>query len=594
MEYCSTFFKKVVLLTIFLVNFSVWAVETPEYYQRLSEQSHPPESYNFLLKAADLEFSAGHEEAGYALLHQIPTDPNNSIVEAYKQILLTELALKKKNVQGAFTTLESLSSVQQLPFSLAIRYYTAKAIAHRGVGQLLESVQARVLLDPLLKEEPENTAQNRRIIWETLMQVPLRTLKLAKIAPPPDILGGWLSLAYITKEYAAKTNQLSKALAEWHATYPLHPANMIAPTPLEEHIALFLPFSGPYQSAGEAIREGFLTAHYGNTLPKKPSIRLYDTTQYTSLSELYRQAIAAGASLVVGPLTKEEVKQMAHWSNRDLMVPTIALNTPDTTRKLPDHLFTFALQPETEGISIADQLSTTGYHHAVLFSSTTSSNKRAAIAFNQQFVALNGTVLNQDYLLPQANLGKTVSHLLQIDDSQTRAQLLKKIVGRKIDFQPRRRQDIDAIVLMSSPEQARQLRPLFDFYYAQDLPIYALSNVYEGMPNPTKDQDMNRIVFCDMPWILDDQHPLHAHKMALEALIGDKMETEARLFAFGLDAYQLTTRINQLSNSPSAHFLGATGHLFIRDHHTVERQLAWARMQNGAPKLLKDQHNAHF
>ncbi|HRE30628.1 MAG TPA: penicillin-binding protein activator, partial [Candidatus Berkiella sp.] len=65
------------------------------------------------------------------------------------------------------------------------------------------------------------------------------------------------------------------------------------------------------------------------------------------------------------------------------------------------------------------------------------------------------------------------------------------------------RQDVDVIVMAAPPAQARQLKPLFDFYYAEDVPVLATSSIYSGSQNPRSDRDVNGVVFCDMPWLLD-------------------------------------------------------------------------------------------
>lgn len=571
--------------------------ETPAYYERLAKFSQAPESYMLLLKAADIEFSQDNEDALLDLLNQVP-DKVSPIVDAHKNILIAEIKLKRDDNPGALKELESLNAFQNLPLHLAARYYTVRAIAYQNTSQFLASAQERVFLEPLLKSDPERLLENHQAIWSTLSQLPVHVLKLTKIAPPPDPFGGWLALIYITKEYAATPEQQAKAITAWRKTYFNHPGNTMIGAPItpkieapaatttsSEKVALLLPFSGAYQSAGEAIREGFMAGYYA-TKTDKPSIKIYDTTQYSSMSQLYRQVTEDGATMIVGPLSKEDLKQIASFSNRELKLPMIALNTPDDNRKGLDHLFTFSLQPESEAISVADKLLSDGRHHAIVLAASTNAQKRSESAFNARFTSLGGQVLHTTQIPAQADLAQSVTHLLQIDESQKRAQALKKTLARKIEFQPRRRQDIEAVVLMSSPDQARQLRPLFDFYYAQDLPLYATSSIYTGEPNADKDRDMNRITFCDMPWILDNNHPLSEIKASLQTLWADKMDKEARLFAFGLDAYQLSGQLHHLSGSPQAQLLGATGQLSIGENHAVERKLTWARIQNGVPKLI--------
>ena len=45
------------------------------------------------------------------------------------------------------------------------------------------------------------------------------------------------------------------------------------------------------------------------------------------------------------------------------------------------------------------------------------------------------------------------------------------------------------------------------FQYAGDLPVYATSHLYTGTNNPTQDQDLNGIRFCETPWLLNPSDP---------------------------------------------------------------------------------------
>lgn len=111
------------------------------------------------------------------------------------------------------------------------------------------------------------------------------------------------------------------------------------------NIALLLPVSGPLAKPAAAIRDGFFAAHY-HRLNKlyQPVIRLYDTgAQPALVIEVYRQAVADGADVVVGPLDRESVKALARESG--LGVPTLALNYGDDEGALAGNLFQFGLSP---------------------------------------------------------------------------------------------------------------------------------------------------------------------------------------------------------------------------------------------------------
>ena len=96
--------------------------------------------------------------------------------------------------------------------------------------------------------------------------------------------------------------------------------------------------------------------------------------------------------------------------------------------------------------------------------------------------------------------------------------------------------------------------------------------------------DLNGIQFCDMPWfILPDQTNYAQRGGQVQTL----PEQQARLFAMGVDAFDLTLQLKQLSTSPNASYSGLTGQLSIKENNVIARQLIWAEFRNGVPVRLK-------
>jgi outer membrane PBP1 activator LpoA protein len=505
------------------------------------------------------------------------------------------MAFQSHQNQKALDTLEGLRTLKKISADFQLRATDIRANALEALNHPVESIQERVLLDTLLGD-PEKIVANQKAIWATLMKLSPHTLKWIHIDPAPNVFGGWVALAYLAQQYASDPEQLSEAIAAWKKSYPTHPAQALlatfVPTIIEpekptviappKKIALLLPLSGPYQGVSETIRDGFMTAYY--RAKEKPTLRVYDTTQKSSVRKIYAEALDDGAEMVIGPLTKDEVKQMADMSDRDITVPTLMLNTPEKGTLTAPNLMAFSLAPELEGGSLASRLKADHMPQIGLLVSSTAQSGRIQTAFEQVFS--DNRILGTATVHPEEDASGAIRQLLHIDASLRRHAELKRLLSTALQSQPRRRQDVDALVLVASADEARQWRPLLDFYYAGNLPVYAASGVYSGQPNLKRDGDMNRILFCDMPWLIQPNHPLHATYQTLQSLWPDKADTDARLFAFGLDAYQLTTELQHLPYFASFGFLGATGKLYKEDSHTVGRQLAWAKIQNGAPKWL--------
>ena len=147
-------------------------------------------------------------------------------------------------------------------------------------------------------------------------------------------------------------------------------------------------------------------------------------------------------------------------------------------------------------------------------------------------------------------------------------------LGREVISRPTRRQDVDMVFLASSPRNARLFKPQLDFYYAGDLPLYATSHIYAGVPSPLQDQDLEGVLFCDIPLLLDERM-----EATLDAdAAGQKYP---RFLALGADAWLLAMNLEYLERYPEATLAGWTGGLSLRQQRQIFRTLTWARFQRG-------------
>ena len=98
---------------------------------------------------------------------------------------------------------------------------------------------------------------------------------------------------------------------------------------------------------------------------------------------------------------------------------------------------------------------------------------------------------------------------MAIDSSELRRDRIVQLLPRtSVEFIPRRRGDIDFIFLIANPREGRQIKPTLAFYFAGDIPVYALPSIYDGQDNQSANQDLNGIVFTDAPLDLSQLRPL--------------------------------------------------------------------------------------
>lgn len=486
---------------------------------------------------------------------------------------------------------------ENAPKELLARIYLVRAKSHAQLGNELKSIQERIELDNYLTS-PNDLQQNHNAIWTSINNLSSATLRAPLNQNGNTIYNGWLALGAITRQYNNHPDMLIQAVNGWRNQFPDHPANTILPQNLNtaidtpthpKQIALLIPMEGNHKEAGKAIRDGFFGAYYSaNQNGEKPTIKIYDTAQRNA-ADLYQQAVSEGADIVVGPLLKENVKELANLSESSFTAPVIALNQIDNNNQnfqLPNKLFQFALSPESEASILATKVIQDGKRNILLIVPDSDWGKRLANRFNQKMTELHGLVVETAYVNPRSDQNSAVSKLFKIDNSSARAKNIHRIIGEKVESQPRRREDMDAIVLATPPQQARQLKPLFDFYFAQHMPLYSTSNVYSGHPNAKRDIDLNGIIFCDIPWILAPDQTQYFSRYS-ELHKPQQNEQYHRLYAMGMDAFELTYQLKRLMVFPKLGYRGATGKLSLSTNNQIERELVWAQFKGGVPQRLK-------
>ena len=160
------------------------------------------------------------------------------------------------------------------------------------------------------------------------------------------------------------------------------------------------------------------------------------------------------------------------------------------------------------------------------------------------------------------------------------------MLHENLKFEPRRRQDVDFIFLAAFPRQARLIRPQLKFHYAGNIPVYATSHIYSGKRNRHADRDMDDIIFEDIPWVLYTPNNTPPLQKNIDQLWPEESDQYTRLFAMGIDAYNLIPHLNHLKSYSYERYNGETGILSLDEYHRIFRQLSWARFRNGIPRPL--------
>lgn len=562
--------------------------------EQLLEQaanSKTPEKAALLrLSAADQAYRQKDNARAARILEQVQIDSLKPAQQVFASTLSAELALSRNQPKAALTALShpSLAHLNELPADLQARTRSAHAAAFEADGQTLAAAQERIALAPLLSGDA--AMSNNDAIWSLVAALPPEQLQSAG----SDTLGGWTSLALAVKS-AGTLEQQQAAIDTWKAQHPEHPAALQLPSPLVKlksltsqpltKIALLLPQEGQLAGVARALRDGFMAAHFQaqQAGQNPPAIQVFDSSRLTSLDEFYRQAQAAGVQLVVGPLEKPLVKQLAAYPQ--LPITTLALNYSDAGQSNPPQLFQFGLAAEDEAREVSRRAYADGMRRAVALVPSGEWGDRVLNAFRQDWQAKGGTLIAAERVAQPVALAQQIADLFQLRQSEGRAKSLQSTVGGNVSAQPSRRQDIDFIFLASTPQQAQQIKPTLNFQYAGDVPVYATSNVYSASGDVNQYNDMTGIRFCETPWLLDSTNGLRQQVVRQWPQAAGSL---GRLYAMGVDAYSLAPRLGQLKTLPDNRIEGLSGSLSMNPSQRIERQLPWAEFAGGQVKRLPD------
>ncbi len=559
--------------------------------EQLAVNTKPPLQQEAMLRAVENYLKANDNDSAFQLLQQVGTD-NMPRLSFKRRVLLAEVAIKGNRPDEALQLLE-IPPDRSMPTPLLKRYYQNRAEAFRLTGNMFEGARHLTELD-LLTKDPDARLEIQLSIIRALTAYTDSSLELLR-PNPPGVFGGWVELTRAIKKNADDPSQGPIAIQRWREQFSSHPA---LPQVLEnqiqrvasgysqtKQIALLLPKTGPYAQAARAIYDGIMAAHNSQPEHQRPIIRIYDNSNSAGTITLYKRVLADGADKIIGPLVKESVAQIARAGS--LKVPVLALNIIPPQTSQPENLYQFGLSPEDEAMQVAEKAWVDGHTKAIAFTPQGSWGERVFNSFKNRFIGLGGEIVerqvynenNHDFSIP-------IKALLNIDESYERRNSMRSALGRKIEFEPYRRQDANFIFLLAKSKMARQIRPQLQFHHASHLPVYTTSHSYSGKPDPKHDQDLEGILFPDIPWLIlnDGNQPLSRN--LIQDTLTQKEANYGRLYAMGIDSYKMLPHLSRLRSSSRETLDGKTGILSMGSGNQVHRQLVWAKMKKGLPEII--------
>ena len=538
-----------------------------------------------LLQAAILFAKSGDKNRTGESLALIDPDELENVDFINYTLLGIELNLQSASLAEAllklqatrFIALKSSFKRQDVLHALSL-----ESDINAKLGNIESSINASIRLAQLLNKKSDVLNVHNKI-WRQLSAQPYNLLQRCFNQAEP-ILGQWCNLAadmrLLQSNYPGQLIQFSN----WKTANLSHPAARTPPTGLKQNrkntsssqVALLLPLQDDYRIPSQTFLDGFMAAYYqlfeqSNTEP--PNIRLHDTSNQT-IQQAYENAIAEGAEMVIGGLRESEAQSLMQLPI--MPVPTISLNRLDRVdTQQPVNLVQFGNSPEDEMTQIADLAWRKGHRNAIVIAPDNNWGVQATRSFDTYWRQKGGQLLGQvSYPMTIKDFTQFLKPSLQIDLSEDRGVDLKRFVNSRLIYTPRRRQDIDFIVALGYPLNARQIKPALEFLYAADLPVYSISKIYNGVEQAGLDRDLSGIQFTAMPWTLPGQ-------LAKELRSDETMHTAYRqLYALGYDTFLVHRNLDKLSSVTQSPLFGAMGVLSL-SQGVIKRTGRWGEFNQG-------------
>ena len=469
-------------------------------------------------------------------------------------------------------------------------FLQAQVLAQQATGKYPQEEQDRLWLK--LMNAQENPTLEQASPAPTRSQslgTQLAKIQTASVnaAEAQRISQGWRDLQ-ATIAAAGSVTQAQQAWRRWQETNPEHPAFKQPPTLLRQlsnfsapKVSVLLPLSGRLNAVANAIRDGVMAGYFADLKVQQRSNSsatniAYIDSNNQSAAGLFDQALAASSDVIVGPLIKSKASDLldlqrnlpADTANSQPSIVLLNQVPQNLSPKKNRHVYQFAAAIEDEAITLADHLRAQGHLRLMVVTNGETWSQRAKKALKETW---NGPIAEASFQQTK-EVTNVVGMAMGVDASQKRRDRLATLFEEELEFLPRERKDLDAVVAFTNSLESKALVPALKFHFAENLPVYGTSQTARG-------NDLEDIAFfqvTELPMLA--QPTKLTEQMTATLLLSDSSLIE--LYALGLDAYRLATWSHWLKNNsavlPENHVIQlnfASGNLTLGIGGVIHRKL---------------------
>ncbi len=318
-------------------------------------------------------------------------------------------------------------------------------------------------------------------------------------------------------------------------------------------------------------------------------VQVYDTSTQP-VDQLLTQAQKDGATLVVGPLLKNQVEQvLASQSTLNVL----ALNEPETIQNHPNVCY-FALSPEDEARDAAHHMWDQGKRSPLLLVPRSSLGDRVIKAFAAEWQQLGGGTVLQQQFGSTAELKQGINSGAGIRLSGTPVNVQQAqpqgvtIAGLNI---PAPVSDapvtdtasaggnVDSVYIIATQSELTLIKPMIAMRVSSrdNVSLYASSRSNQAGAGPDYRLELDGLQFSDVPLLSGANTPL----MLQAAKKFNNDYSLVRLYAMGIDAWSLANHFSEMRQLPGFQLKGNTGNLSATQDCVINRKLAWSQYRQG-------------
>ncbi len=554
--------------------------KSAQTYLMQADSSQGSLQNDWLIMALKAAINENNSEQAQLLIMRLAKQSLSEAQQAEWQMAKAQLLSNAEQFSQALSQLNFQAWWKLSPETWA-QYHQMRADIFTALSRPFDSSRELIALSTYVDDAEQEAIADQ--IWLNFNHYSEREITQLNPEPNENVLDGWLQLAVYMKTLNSNIPQLKNTLEKWLAENSNHPAASYTPKAIQDilaleiikptNTALLLPLSGKFATQAQLIRDGFIMAMMNDRNRDLNATLTVIDTNAEDAALIDKQLIEKNIDFIVGPLIKENIENLHKLQQARLAsIPTLALNIPDQIEDHPNTCY-LALSPEQEVEQAAKYLFSQGYQYPLILAPQGNYGQRVVEAFNAEWQKYSKNKVSVNLFGDKRQLQRNINSVFGLQDSQQNIAQMDALMGIDLQSLPRSRRDIDSVYIVANSAELTLIKPFIEVAINPDTkPPKLFSNSRSNSGN-TQYEDLSGVTYSDIPLLI---HPNSMLDNEMNQLWPKNSNSERRLQALGMDAYQLMTELPQMKVVEGYSIDGKTGTLSIDEQCVVQREISWA------------------